>query len=120
MKGDFPRWAELGLSDPVPTARLLSDAQIADILVFALVPPSAEDPVIGIVDGVALELHALGQVVDTEPMRDVLFMLARRLDVAMLLLRRVDAGMPIPREYDPDADTQTAEPKPSPEEPSDA
>ena len=107
---DKSRWAELGLADPVPTARLLSDAQIADILVFALVPPSAEDPVIGIVEAVAIELHALGQVVDTDPMRDVLFMLARRLDVATLLLRRVDDGAPVPREYDPDADTQTAPP----------
>ena len=107
---DKPRWAELGLADPPADGRLPEQGQTADLLAFAVILPGAEDPVIGIVDAVALELHALSQAIDTDPIRDVLFMLGRRLEVAMLLLRRADGRAPMPREFDPDAETQTESP----------
>ena len=112
MKGDRLYWAELGLADPPEDGRMPSQGQTADLLAFALVLPGADDPVLGIVDAVQVELRALAGLLleDTGVAGDVLLLLANRLAVASLLLRRADGRAPTPREYDPDAPTQTEPP----------
>jgi len=82
----------------------------ADVLAFALVLPFAEDPVVGIIDAVHVELYVLAGMLEETSAGDLLLMLSNRLEVASLLLHRVDGSAPRPREYDPDADTQTTDP----------
>jgi hypothetical protein len=55
------RWAHLGLANGDPTARLPEQGSTADLLIWAMVPPSATEPVEGMVDGVRVELAALAQ-----------------------------------------------------------
>jgi hypothetical protein len=99
---DKPRWAELGLADPLPDASLPEQGQTADLLVYALTLPGADDPVTGIVDAVQVELRALAGMLEESGAGDLLLMLSNRLAVASLLLRRVDGRAPMPPEYDPD------------------
>jgi hypothetical protein len=108
---DLPRWAELGLADPLPDERMPEQGSTADLLAWALVAPGADEPIAGIVDGVRVELAALADAAPSLPVAAVLVLLSKRLAVASLLLRRADERAPTPREYDPDAPTEVAEPK---------
>jgi predicted component of type VI protein secretion system len=66
--------------------------------------------VVGIVDAVQVELHALAGMLEEHSAGDLLLMLSRRLAVASLLLRRADGRAPEPLEWDPDAETATSGP----------
>jgi hypothetical protein len=107
---DLPRWAELGLADPLPDERMPEQGSTADLLAWALCAPGADEPIAGIVNGVRLDLAALVDVAPSLPIATTLVMLGRRLAVASLLLRRADERAPTPPEYDPDAPTATAAP----------
>jgi hypothetical protein len=116
---DLPRWAELGLADPPPDARMPEQGQTADLLAFALVLPGADCPITGIIDAVQVELRALAGMLEATGAGDLLLMLSNRLAVASLLLRRVDGRAPEPPDWDPDNDV-TRDAAPEASEPGDA
>jgi hypothetical protein len=116
---DKPRWAELGLADPPEDGSLPEQGQTADLLAFGLVLPGAEDPILGIVDAVQVELHALAGRLEETGAGDILLMLSNRLAVASLLMRRADGRIPTPPEFDPDNDV-TRDAAPNEGEPEDA
>lgn len=94
------RWAALNLADPDPTAPGYppQGGTIADGLVWAIVEPGADDPVVGIVDAVRTQLtaiaHLMGDRMGAVP--DMLLSLERKLATAVKLLAFTDEREPMP------------------------
>ena len=93
---DFPRWAELGLDDPLRDGGIPIDGQTADVLLWALGIRGADDPVASIFRAVSTDLHSLAHLLESS---------ARRVDAGLLLLARADGRAPTPATDDPDAPT---------------
>ena len=108
---DPARWAVLGLADPTPGRDLPQGATVADVLAWALVLPSAIDPVEGIVDAVRVELRALASVVEEKPVAGLLAIIERRLSAALILLRYCDGREPM--RFEPDEVPDVEEPTPA-------
>ena len=104
------RGSVLGLADPDPSGSLPKGATVADVLAWALALPGCDDIITGIVEAVSVELAALATATTDRQSAQVMILLGRRLDAASLLLRWADNRAPMPKEYDPDAETQTEGP----------
>lgn len=83
------RWKALGLQPPARLG-LPIDPTTADLAVYALRSPGAEDPIEGIVGAVVTELHHLGDLFCEGDQGEMFHHWARRLEIAMRLLRRAD------------------------------
>lgn len=100
---DYPRWAELGLADPVREGSLPEQGSTADVLAFAVTQPGAVDPIEGGMAQVRAEMKSISTLCGAWE---------RRLDALMLLLRRADGRAPTPDEPD-DVEEPVERPEPT-------
>ena len=103
------RWSMLGLPEPTDQRHHAPEyGTLAEVLAYGLVPLGAEDPVEGILEGVMLELDALGATLVTRVLSrsasEMLHLLAQRIEVAIILLQRCDNRATLPPEPDPEAE----------------
>src|SRR5262245_21264759 len=108
---DPTRRAVLGLADPTPSGDLPQGATVADVLAWALLLPSAVDPVEGIVDAARVELRALASVLEQKPLADLLAIIERRLSAALTLLRYCDGREPM--RFEPEEVPEVEAPAPA-------